>query len=202
MKKLLFILMLLMSFSAANNASAQVWCFKYDTSEYFEFHTLNQWTAWGNSRGSVKESKTWSFPSGGTSAAFYLDQFEIPSAFVALDRTYDSHDGFYAQSSGQRGCPFNPPVPVGKPKWCTMQAYIHADSHVVGKIMMLDTNYTYQAVANIDMPPMSAGEWHGVNTAVTTSCSPSMIARVEMDKPGLNQENRAFVDFITVSWWF
>jgi hypothetical protein len=195
-------LLLLLVFCAARPASAQNWCFRYQTYETFEFHTLSQWSVWNNSTGSVRESTLNSFPSGGTSASFYLSQFDAPSAFIVIDHPYDAHFGFYQQSSHQLGCPFDIPKPVGTPKYCSMGAYIHADSHVKGSIQMLDPNYFYQAVQSFDLPIAAAGEWRFVGTPTIQNCSQNMIARIELDKPGLNQENRAFVDYVTVNWWY
>ncbi len=201
MKKLLFSLMLLIGLCAASPASAQTWCFKYHTVEFFEFHTLHNWSVWNGSNGSVSESTRISFPAGGTSASFYIDMFDAPGAFILMDHAYDARNGFFTQASKQRGCPFDVPEPVGKPKWCSMTAYVHADSHIVGGIQLLDSNYTYLAVKDIDLPP-TASEWRVISTPTVTNCSQNMIARIGFSKPGTFQETRAFVDFVTIDTWY
>jgi len=172
------------------------------SSEYFEFHTLNQWSVWNNSFGSVAESTRMSYPAGGTSASFYISQFDPPEAFIVIDHPYDAHFGAPQQASHQVGCPFDFIKPVGKPKYCAMAAYVHADSHVKGSIQMLDSNYFYQYVESFDIPPTPAGQWHFVGTPAIQNCTQNMIARVELDKPGEYQENRAYVDFVSVTWWY
>lgn len=211
MKKLIPILMLLVMLCAARGASAlppplpspgsPTWCFKYRANEYFENHTLNQWAIWNNSTGSVGETTQTSYPAGGTAASIYISQYDAQGAFIILDHPYDAHYGYFTQLSNQRGCPTSIPQPTGNPKWCQLVAYVHAETHTTGSIQMLASDYTYQATYNFDLPPSGTNNWIGMQTDVVTSCTQNMIARIGFGKR-IYEENRAYLDYITVNWWY